>query len=152
MSTSASFDTTVAASGNNTGIEVPDDVIEQLGAGHRPAVRVTVNGFDYQSTVGVMSGRHLISISADIRKQTGLRAGDPIHVKLTLAVRPREVTVPADLAAALAAEPTAAAFFTTLSNSVQRYHVDTINAAKTDQTRKRRIEKAITQFREGRQR
>ncbi|MDP9092817.1 MAG: YdeI/OmpD-associated family protein [Actinomycetota bacterium] len=142
----------MTATGNNTGIDVPDDLIERLGAGRRPAVTVNVNGFEYQTTIGVMGGRNLISISAAIRKQTGLKAGDPIHVELTLADRPREVAVPDDLAAALAADPTAAAFFATLSNSVQRYHVDTINAAKTDQTRHRRIDKAIALFQQQRQR
>jgi hypothetical protein len=33
-------------------------------------------------------------------------------------------------AAALCADPTAKAFFAELSNSLQRYHVDNINAAK----------------------
>jgi Bacteriocin-protection, YdeI or OmpD-Associated/Domain of unknown function (DUF1905) len=149
---SASFDTTVTATGNNTGIEVPDEVIERLGAGRRPAVTVNVNGFEYQNTIGVMGGRHLISLSAAIRKQTGLHAGDPIHVELTLAGQPREVAVPDDLAAALATDPAAAAFFATLSNSLQRYHVDTITAAKTDQTRHRRIDKAIALFQQKRQR
>jgi hypothetical protein len=152
MSSSASFDTTVTATGNNTGIEVPDEVIERLGAGRRPAVTVNVNGFEYQNTIGVMGGRHLISLSAAIRQQTGLHAGDPIHVELTLADQPREVAVPDDLAAALATDPAAAAFFATLSNSLQRYHVDTINAAKTDQTRHRRIDKAIGLFQQKRQR
>lgn len=152
MTTSASFCTTVTATGNNTGIEVPDEVIELLGAGRRPAVTVNVNGFEYQSTVGVMGGRHLISISAAIRKQAGLHGGDAIQVELTLAERPREVAIPADLAAALAAEPAAAAFFATLSNSVQRYHVDSINAAKADATRQRRLDKAMALFRQERQR
>jgi bifunctional DNA-binding transcriptional regulator/antitoxin component of YhaV-PrlF toxin-antitoxin module len=152
MTASITFDTTVSPAGNNTGIVVPDEVIERLGAGRRPAVVVNVNGYEYQSTVGVMGGRHLISISAAVRKDTGLKAGDPIHVILTLADRPRDITVPADLAAALSADPSAGAFFAKLSNSLQRYHVDNVNAAKTAETRQRRIDKAISLFREGKQR
>jgi hypothetical protein len=152
MSANASFDTTVAASGNNTGIEVPAEVIERLGAGRRPGVLVNVNGFEYQSTVGMMGGRHLIPISAAIRQQTGLRAGDPIHVVVTVADRPREVNVPDDLAAALTADPAAKAFYGNLSNSLQRYHIDTINAAKTAETRQRRIDRAIALFQQGKQR
>ncbi|HEY2080715.1 MAG TPA: YdeI/OmpD-associated family protein [Streptosporangiaceae bacterium] len=152
MTASVTFDTTVAASGNNTGIVVPETMIEQLGAGRRPAVVVNVNGYEYRSTVGVMGGRQLISISAAIRRDTGLMAGDPIHVVLTLADGVREVTVPEDLAAALSADPTAGAFFTKLSNSLQRYHVDNINAARTGETRQRRIDKAISLFRQGKQR
>jgi hypothetical protein len=152
MAASVAFDTTVTATGNNTGIVVPDEIIERLGAGRRPAVVVNVNGYEYRNTVGVMGGRHMISISASVRKDTGLRAGDPISVVLTLADRPREVTVPDDLAAALSADPAAKAFFGKLSGSLRRYHVDNINAAKTTETRQRRIDKAVTLFREGKQR
>src|SRR6476620_10344733 len=98
------FETTVAASGNNTGIVVPEEVIDRLAAGKRPPVLVTVNGYDYRSTVAVMGGRYTIGISAAIRRATGLKGGDPIRVTLTVAEGPREVDVPADLAAALAAE------------------------------------------------
>jgi len=152
MPASVEFDTTVAAAGNNTGIVVPADAIERLGAGRRPAVVVNVNGYEYRNTVGIMGGRHMISISAAVRKQAGLKGGDPIHVTLTVAETPREVDVPGDFAAALAADPQARAFFEKLSNSLQRYHADTINAAKTTATRQRRIEKAISLFREGKQR
>lgn len=152
MTASVMFDTTVTATGNNTGIEVPEAMIEQLGAGRRPSVVVNVNGYEYRSTVGVMGGRHLISISAAIRRDTGLTAGDAIHVVLTLADGLREVTVPDDLAAALAADPAAGALFTKLSNSLQRYHVDNVNAARTAETRQRRIDRAISLFRQGKQR
>ncbi len=48
---------------NNTGIEVPPEIVEQLGAGKRPAVVVTVNGFTYRTTVAVMGGRFLMPFS-----------------------------------------------------------------------------------------
>ena len=131
---------------------VPDEVIEQLAAGRRPPVLVNVNGYEYRNTVGVMGGRHMISISAAVRGATGLKGGDPIRVTLTVADGPQEVTVPADFAAALAASEQAAAFFGTLSNSMQRYHVDTITATKSADTRQRRIDKAIALFLDGKQR
>jgi hypothetical protein len=131
---------------------VPDNLIDELGAGRRPAVVVTVNGYEYRNTVGVMGGKHMISISAAVRKETGLQGGDPIHVTLTLADTPREVAVPDDFAAALSADPDAGAFFAALSNSLQRYHVDSVTEAKTAETRQRRIEKAISLFREGKKR
>src|SRR5215207_7484972 len=108
---SATFETTVTATGNNTGIVVPDAAIAELGAGKRPSVLVDVNGYQYRSTVGVMGGQHMISISAAVRKDTGLQGGDPIRVTLTLADSPRDIDVPDDLAAALAADRTAAEFF-----------------------------------------
>jgi len=152
MSANAEFDTTVTATGNNTGIVVPDDVIQQLGAGRRPAVIVNINGYEYRNTVGVMGGKHMISISAAVRKDTGLKGGDPIHVALTVAAGPHAVELPNDFAAALATDSDAQAFFAGLSNSVQRYHIDNINAAKTDETRRRRIGKSLSLFRKGQKR
>ena len=152
MASNTAFDTTVAAAGNNTGIVVPDNLIKSLGAGRRPAVVVNVNGYEYRTTVGVMGGKHMISISAAVRKETGLKGGDPVHVTLTLADTPRDVGVPDDFAVALSADADAGAFFAKLSNSLQRYHVDNINGAKTAETRQRRIEKAISLFREGKKR
>jgi hypothetical protein len=148
----ATFETTVTASGNNTGIVVPAEAIDQLAAGQRPAVVVEVNGYEYRNTVAVMGGQHMIGISAAIRKATGLKGGDPIRVTLTVADTPREINVPADFAAALAADASVGAFFAKLSNSLQRYHVDNVNAAKSAETRQRRIEKAISLFRDGKPR
>ncbi len=148
----ATFDTTLTASGNNTGIVVPDSIIEQLGAGKRPAVVVDVNGYEYRSTVAVMAGQHLIGLSAAVRAATGLAGGDPIRVTLTVATSPRAVEMPADFAAALDSQPGARQFFDMLPNSLQRYHVDNVNAAKSPDTRQRRIDKAISLFLEGRRR
>ena len=146
------FETTLLASGNNTGIPVPDDVVQQLGRGKRPAVLVNVNGYDYRSTVAVMGGRCLIGVSAAVRAATGLKGGDPITVTLTVADTPREVDLPADFAAAMDEQQPARRFFDGLSNSLQRYHVDTINAAKAPETRQRRIAKAVDLFVAGKQR
>ncbi len=149
---SASFETTLTASGNNTGIEVPDEVIAQLGAGKRPPVQVDLEGHTYRTTVGVMGGRSMVPVSAAVRKATGLSGGDPVRVTLTVADTPRDVVVPDDLASALAADGRAGAFFAGLSNSLQRYHVDQVTGAKTPETRQRRIDKALALFREGKQR
>ena len=152
MGAAVEFDAAVTATGNNTGIVVPDEIIERLGAGRRPSVVVSVNGYEYRNTVGVMGGKHMISISSAVRKETGLKGGDPIHVIVTVADAPREVELPDDFAKALAATPGTAAYFTKLPNSLQRYHIDNINGAKTSDTRQRRIEKAISLFRDGKQR
>jgi hypothetical protein len=142
----------LTATGNNTGIVVPAKLIDELGAGKRPPVLVDVNGFQYANTVGVMGGKFMISLSAAVRKATGLKGGDAIKVTLTLADAPRSVSIPPDLAAALKSNRQARAFFGSLSNSLQRYHVDNINGAKTAETRQRRIDKAIGLFLEGKQR
>ena len=146
------FETTLAGSGGKTGIVIPDEAIERLGAGRRPAVHVKVNGYAYRSTVAVMDGQYLVGVNAAVREATGLQAGHPVAVSLSVATMPREVDVPEDLREALTADASARTFFDTLSNSLQRYHVDNINAAKTAETRQRRIQKALSLFREGKKR
>lgn len=148
---SVSFDTTLSAFGNNTGIEVPDEIIAELNAGKRPALLVKVNGYEYQNTPGIMNGKTMLSFSAEHRKNTGLNGGDKIHVALAVATKPREVAMSEDFRDALQASNTEQ-FFDTLSNSLQRYHCDLINGAKTDETRQKRIEKAIGLFQAGKKR
>src|SRR3954451_88327 len=149
---STSFDTKVAGSATKTGIVVPEESIAALAAGKRPAVQVDLNGYRYRSTVAVMGGQYMVGVSAAVREVTQLKAGDHVRVTLTVADTPREVNVPDDFAAALAADASTAAFFAALSNSLQRYHVDTINDAKTAETRQRRIEKAVALFQAGKKR
>ena len=150
-SDSVTFQTTLSAFGNNTGIEVPSAVLEQLGAGKRPAVMVEVNGYAYQTTAGVMGDKTLVPVNAAIRKETGLKGGDAITVTLRLATEKKAVEVPEDFAAAMAAAGVRS-FFDSLSNSVQRFHIDTVNGAKAADTRARRVEKAVATFKAGKPR
>ncbi|HEX6366538.1 MAG TPA: YdeI/OmpD-associated family protein [Agromyces sp.] len=137
------FETTMFLSGNNTGIEVPPDVIEALDAGRKPPVKVTVNGFEYRSTVAVMGGRYLIPFSSDKRAATGIAGGDPIVVDLEVDTEPRTVEVPDDLAAAIDAAPGARAAWEKLPPSHKKAHVDAVESAKAAETRQRRIAKAV---------
>jgi len=139
------FRTTLELHGKTaTGIEVPDDVVAALDAGKRPPVRVTVNGHTWRSTVAVMGGRNLVGVSAENRAAAGVSAGDVLDVELVLDTEKREVEVPADLAAALAAAPDAAAAFAALSYSNKSRHVLSVEGAKTEETRARRIAKAVS--------
>ncbi len=132
--------------GNNTGIEVPPEVIEALGGGKRPPVLVRVNGYEYRSTVGVMGGRSLIPFSSDKRRETGIGGGDAIEVELELDTAPRTVEVPADFQAALEAAPGAAAAFEALAPSHKKAHVTAIEQAKAAETRQRRIDAAVAKL------
>src|SRR3954471_18308606 len=151
-SDTVSFTTTIVGSGGKTGIVIPEDVIQRLDAGRRPAVHVELNGYAYRSTVAVMGGQYLVGVNASVREATGLEAGSAVTVALSVATTPREVEMPEDFADALAADVDARTFFDALSNSLQRYHVDNINAAKTAETRQRRVQKALDLFREGKKR
>jgi hypothetical protein len=133
-----------------TGFSVPPEVVAALGPGKRPAVRVTINGYTYRSTVAVYGGEFVLGVSAETRQHTGLAAGDEFDVDIELDTAPREVTVPPDFAAALAPHPDARRFFDGLSYSDKRWYVLGIDDAKTPETRGRRIDKAVERLRSGR--
>ena len=132
-----------------TGINVPAEVVEALGGGKRPRVTVTINGHTYRSSVAVLGGRYMLGVSAENRAAAGVEGGQDVDVELELDTAPREVTVPPDFAAALAAEPAAQATFDGLSYSNKSWHVLQIDGAKADETRQRRIAKSVEALREG---
>jgi Bacteriocin-protection, YdeI or OmpD-Associated/Domain of unknown function (DUF1905) len=139
------FRTTLEQAGKTaTGIEVPADVVESLGSGRRPAVHVTINSHTYRSTVAVMGGRFMVSVSATNRELAHVRAGDELDVDIELDTEPRVVEVPADLSEALDRDQAAKRAFEKLSYSGQLRHVLAIDAAKTQETRQRRIDTALT--------
>ena len=135
-----------------TGIEVPADVVERLGAGRKPAVRVTIGAHTYRSTIAARGDRFLIGVSSENRAAAGVAAGDELDVALALDTAPREVEVPADLAAALAGAPDAGRFFEGMTYSDRRAHVMSIEGAKTPETRQRRVDRAVEKFLEGKAR
>ena len=147
------FHTTIEQNGKTAiGIRVPDEVVEALGSGKRPAVTVTINGYTYRNTIAVMGGVFMVGVSAEHRAGAGVAGGDEVDVDIALDTAPREVTVPDDFAAALDAEPKARATFDGLSYSNRSWHVLQVNGARTDETRQRRIGKSVDMLREGRAR
>ena len=147
------FRTTVQQGGKTaTGIQVPEEVVEALGSGKRPAVKVTINGYTYRSTVAVLGGRYMVGVSAEHRAGAGVAGGDEVDVDIDLDTAPREVTVPADLAAALDAEPEARRTFDGLSYSNRSWHALQVEGAKTDETRQRRIARSVDILKQGRAR
>jgi Bacteriocin-protection, YdeI or OmpD-Associated/Domain of unknown function (DUF1905) len=147
------FRTTIQQSGKTaTGIQVPEDVIQALAAGKRPAVKVTINGYTYRSTVAVTGGRYMVGVNAEHRVGAGVAGGDEVDVDIDLDTAPRQVSVPADLAAALDAQPAARRTFDGLSYSNKSWHVLQVEGAKTDETRQRRIVKSVDILKQGRAR
>lgn len=132
-----------------TGMRVPPEVVEALGAGKRPAVSVTLNGYTYRSTIAPMGGVFMLPVSAEVRAAAGVKAGDEVEVTVELDTAPREVEVPPDFQAALDADPEARSAFERLSYSNKRQHTLAIEGAKSAETRQRRIEKAMSTLRAG---
>ena len=145
------FRTVILLSGKSaTGIEVPAEVVASLGSSKKPAVSVTIGDYTYRSTVATMDGKFMIPVSAAVRANTGVGAGDEVEVSLEIDASPREVNVPDDFAAALAGDNEAMRFFESLSYSNKRRIVIPIDEAKTPETRERRIAKAVEKLRENR--
>jgi hypothetical protein len=124
---------------NATGLVVPPEAVAALGAGKKPKVVVSLNGFTYRSTVAVMGGLYMLPLSQERRAAAGVKGGDTLEVSLELDTEERTVEIPADLAEALAGQVGAAAAFDALAYSARKEHVRQVMEAKAAETRARRI-------------
>ena len=136
--------------GTTTGFEVPEEVVAGLNGGGRPKVVATFNGFTFRSAIARMGGAYWLGVSAERRAAAGVEGGEVFDVDVELDTAPREVEVPADLAAALAPEDEARAFFDGLSYSRRRAYVLWVEGAKTAETRQRRVAGAVAKLQERR--
>ena len=132
-----------------TGIEVPAKVVTALGSSKRPAVKVTIKGYTYRSTVATMDGKFMVGVSAIVREAAGVAGGDTVDVDIELDTAPREVAVPEEFARALKRDAAARKLFESLSYSRKLALVGPINDAKTAETRQRRFDKALEALRGG---
>lgn len=141
------FQTVIELQGNNTGILVPDAVVESLDRGKRVPVVVTVGAITYRSTITPMGGKYLIALSAANRAAAGVAGGDEVEVELEVDDAPRVFPLPPELEALLAEDPAALAAYSALSFSRQRALAEPIAQAKTDATRDKRIAAALEALR-----
>ncbi len=132
-----------------TFFHVPAEVMEGLGSKRRVAVRVTINGHTYRSTVAPMGGNFLLPLNRQNRTAARVAAGDLVEVAIERDEAPRVVEVPEDLAAALNTDDAAGEAFTRLSYSHQREYVEWITGAKRADTRARRVAQARERLRTG---
>lgn len=143
------FHTTILQTGKNTaGIQVPEEVIEELGAGKQPLVRVTINKYTYRSAVAVMGGKYMISFNPDHRKASGVQGGDLADVTLELDLEPRTVEIPKDLRAALVKANVLSAFEKS-APSMKKEYVRQVEEAKAQETRERRITRIVEKLSAG---
>src|SRR5207247_7939968 len=94
-----------------TGVEVPAKVVEGLGSTKRPLVKVTINKYTHRSAIAPMGGTFMLGISDEVRKATGVAAGDTIDVDVELDAEKRDVEIPPELKKALAKDPKAEKYF-----------------------------------------
>jgi hypothetical protein len=137
------YKTTIVQTGNNTGIHVPETILNKLNGGKKPLVKVTLNGYSYRSAVGKMGDKFMISLSAENRKNANVKGGDTLEVTIELDTEPRTVELPSDLQGALDKNKTAKAAFDKLAPSKKKAMALSISEAKTEATKIKRIEKVI---------
>ena len=98
-----------------------------------------------------MGGEFLVGLSREVRTGAGVEAGDEVSVSLELCAQPREVEIPDGLAQALAADPAAKAF-DGMAFTHRKEYARWIAEAKREETRQKRIQKALDMLKEGRTR
>ena len=141
------FTTELLQSGNNVGIVIPDAVVAELGGKRVPVVVTLDGGYSYRNTTAVMGGLNLVGLSAEHRAASGYQGGETVEVTIERDDAPREVEVPQELAAALAGDPVASAAWDKLAYSHRKEHARAITEAKAEDTRARRVAKAIAMLR-----
>jgi len=140
--------TLMAARGGGCLVELPETVIAALG-GARVRVTGALNGVAFSSnTMAMGGGRVCLGVHKATRQAAGKSVGDEVTIELERDNAPRQLEVPPDLSAALAADDLALAVFERLSFSHRREHANYVAEAKRPETRSKRIEETLKRLRE----
>ncbi|MDQ1748057.1 MAG: hypothetical protein QOD07_2320 [Frankiaceae bacterium] len=124
------------------GVALTDDDLAALGGGVRVPVAGTIDGAPFRTRAFRMGGVQGIRFNKQILALAGRGPGDAVVVELWRDDEPREVSVPADLSAALGALRPA---FDAMAFTHRREWVEWVEAAKKPETRERRIGKVVEQ-------
>ena len=124
-------------------IRLTFDPASKWGARERYHVAGTINGSSFRGVVEQAGKKHLLALGAAWRRCAGLKPGD--RVDATLAIEgPQRDELPSDIAAALNAEPEAAAFFDSLAGFYVQNYLRWIDATKrSPETRAARIKQFV---------
>jgi hypothetical protein len=147
---SVRFRATLVPRGPAAAIVLDEDRVAAVGEGaKRFPVVATVNGYSWRTTVTRMRGEFLVGLSRAVRSEAGVEAGDTVDVELALDTTPREVEVPQALADALASEADARSTFDGLAFTHRKEYARWIAEAKGEETRERRVARALEMLRNG---
>jgi hypothetical protein len=150
---SVRFTTTLVERGPAAAVVLDDDQVAAVGEGARRfPVAATVNGHRWRTTVARMRGEFLVGLNREVREAAGVEAGDIVEVSLELDAAPREVELPEALGAALSRDAAAKAAFERLAYTHRKEYARWVSEAKREETRERRVAKALRMLREGKTR
>ncbi|MDQ2772542.1 MAG: YdeI/OmpD-associated family protein [Bacteroidota bacterium] len=134
-------------------VVVPFSVAEVYGTRGRVPVQATFDGYPYQGSITPLGdGHHALHVLKQIRKAVDKTIGDTVRVTLTRDMAERKMTPPDDLAAQLATNAKAAAYFHKLAYTHQREFVRWLEGAKKPETRAHRLAQTIELLGQGRKR
>ena len=143
---SKTFRTTIVRDGSICFVPLTFDPKPVFGKVRVP-VKVTLNGYTFRSTIAAMGGPPCIPLRKSNREAAGLEGGETIEVRLEVDTEERVIKPPADFVKALRMMPPAWERWGDLSYSHQREHVESIEEAKTPETRARRIARSTEAIR-----
>ena len=127
-------------------IIVPAKVATKIHPEDKKGFRVKGKVDDYEfSSIGLLpagEGDYFMALNATIRKKLMKKPGDKVSVQLEQ--DEAEYILPEIFTTCLDEEPEALEFFQTLSKGHQRYYGNWIDAAKTDDTKIKRVAEAIS--------
>jgi hypothetical protein len=124
-------------------VVVPDEIAGALDGARR--VRGTIAGKPFEGALQSRGGgRKTLLVKRELRDLLGLVPGDVVDVAVEPDVRPRTIDVPDELAAALDDHPHVARAFAALAPSHRREYADWIAQAKKPETKRARVERALS--------
>ena len=143
------FDAEVEQRDRGFVVQLPFDPKEVFGRVRAPVV-VTVNGHSFRTTTMRYGDVDLIGLNREVRDATGLAAGDRATFELAADTQPREVEVPGGAGHRRSTTTSRHAKRSTrLSYTHRREYARWIDEAKREETRERRVARAVEMLRAG---
>jgi len=144
------FTATIEPRGPAAAVLLDDAQVAQVGEGKKVfPVQVTVNGHTWPGRLARMRGENMIGMKRAVREAAGVEIGESYAVEVALDETPREVDVPPALAAALDGDAEAKAIYDGLAFTHRKEYARWIAEAKKEETRERRVAKALEMLRAG---
>jgi hypothetical protein len=130
-------------------ITPPVDVPEFFGTRARVPIRGTINGFPFRSSLMPMGGCHMMPVNKTLRNGAGAKPGDTVDVVMERDDEERTVGMPAVLKEAVAKHKTAKGNWEKLPFTHKKEIALWIEGAKKEETRARRLAKAVQVLEKG---
>ncbi len=141
----------IGPAGAWTRVSIPFDVPVVFGTRARVPVKGTINSHPFRSSLFPNGdGTFHMMVNRQMRDGAGARPGETVHVILEQDTHARSMDLPPDFQQALVEHRESEVRFAALAPSHRKAYIEWIVSAKQEQTRRRRIDKAIEMIATGR--